>query len=200
MAWNVEGTYYENCSCDAVCPCTWSNMERAATNDDCRVALLFEVETGEVEGVDVAGTTCVVVMQTPPQMLEGNFKAGLIIDDSATDEQADLLAQVFSGASGGPMAGLSPLIGEFLGVERLPISVEHDGANHHIVVGDALDISLTKEATPDGEPVQLTNIVVHPAGPTLDIAVADQVSNSVFGIDWSGSGLSGFSNPFAWAS
>jgi hypothetical protein len=42
--------------------------------------------------------------------------------------------------------------------------------------------------------------VVHPAGPTLDIAVADQVTNSVFGIDWSGGGLSAFSNPFAWTS
>ena len=98
------------------------------------------------------------------------------------------------------MAGLAPLIGEFLGVERLPVTVQHDGANHHIVVGDALDISLTKEVTPEGEPIQLTNIVIHPAGPTLDIAVADQVTNSVFGIDWSGDGLSGFSNPFAWSS
>lgn len=200
MTWSIEGTYYENCSCDAVCPCTWSNMVRGATNDDCRVALLFEVEKGDVEGVDVAGTTCVVVMQTPRQMLEGNFKAGLIVGADASDEQADGLSQVFSGQAGGPMAGLAPLIGEFLGVERLPVTVEHDGANHHIVVGDALDISLTKEVTPEGEPIQLTNIVIHPAGPTLDIAVADEVTNSVFGIDWSGDGLSGFSNPFAWTS
>ena len=53
MGWSVEGMYYENCSCDAVCPCTWSNMTRGATNDDCRVALLFEVDKGSVDGVDV---------------------------------------------------------------------------------------------------------------------------------------------------
>ena len=199
MAWDIEGMYYENCSCDAVCPCTWSNLVRGATNDDCRVALLFEVAKGEIDGVDVADTTCVVVMQTPRQMLEGNFKAGLIVGSDASDDQADKLAQVFSGTAGGPMAALSPLIGEFLGVERLPVSVEHDGPNHHIVVGDALDIRLAKEVTPDGDPVQLTNIVAHPAGPTLDVAVADQVDNSPFGIDWSGDGLSGFSNRFAWA-
>ncbi len=191
--------YYENCSCDAVCPCTWSNMNRAATNDDCRVALLFEVEKGSVDDVDVAGTTCVVIMQTPAQMLEGNFKVGLIIGTEASDEQADKLTQVFSGAVGGPMAGFSPLIADFIGVERMAVSVAHDGAKHHITVGGALDISLTKELTPDGDPVQLTNIVVHPAGPTLDVAVADRVTNSAFGIDWSGDGLSGFSNPFAWA-
>ena len=51
---------------------------------------------------------------------------------------------------------------------------------------------------PEGDPIQLTNIVIHPAGPTLAVAVAGNVKNSVFGIDWGGSGLSGFSNAFAW--
>ncbi len=199
MAWSIEGTYYENCSCDAICPCTWSNMTQPATNDDCRVALLFEVENGTIEGVDVAGTTCVVIMQTPRQMLEGGFKAGLIVDDGASEEQAEKLGQVFSGEIGGPMAGLAPLISEFVGIERLPVSVEHEGKSHHIVVGDALDFGLDMEVTPEGEPIQLSNIVIHPAGPTLSVAVAENVSNSMFGIDWAGSGLSGFSNPFAWA-
>ena len=131
MAWNIEGMYYENCSCDAVCPCTWSNLVRGATNDDCRVALLFEVEGGEIEGVDVAGTTCVVIMQTPRQMLEGNFKAGLIIDEDATAEQADMLTQVFSGAAGGPMAGLAPLIGEFLGVEQCASALRGNESLEH---------------------------------------------------------------------
>ena len=54
------------------------------------------------------------------------------------------------------------------------------------------------ETTPEGDPIQLTNIVIHPAGPTLAVAVAGNVKNSVFGIDWGGSGLSGFSNAFAW--
>ena len=191
--------YYENCSCDAICPCTWSNMNRAATNDDCRVALLFEITAGSVEAVDVGGTSCVVVMHTPAHMLEGNFKAGLIVDSRASDAQTDKLTRVFSGAIGGPMSGLAALIGEFLGVERLPIGVLHEGDTHHITVGEALDINLTPQNSGDGAPVQLTNIVVHPAGPTLDVAVADAVNNRAFGIDWSGDGLSGFSNPFAWS-
>ena len=99
---------------------------------------------------------------------------------------------------GGPIAGLAPLISEFVGVERLPVSVEHDGARHHIVVGDALNFALSMESA-EGNPVQLTNITIHPAGPTLNVAVADKVNNSAFGIDWAGDGLSGFSNPFSWA-
>ena len=118
---------------------------------------------------------------------------------STVDEQAERLSQVFSGQLGGPMAGLAPLITDFVGVERLPVSVENNGKDHHIVVGNALDLQLSKEITGDGDPVQLTNIVIHPAGPTLDVAIANNVSNSVFGIDWSGDGLSGFANPYSWA-
>jgi hypothetical protein len=199
MAWNIKGTYYENCSCDAICPCTWSNMTRSATNDYCRVALLFEIESGTFDGIEVAGTTCVVVMETPPQMLEGNWKAGLVIGDNASDEQAAAIGSVFSGAAGGPMSALAPLISDFVGVEQLPISVEHDGSDHHIVVGDAINYQLSMEVTDEGDSVQLTNIAVHPAGPTLDVGVADDVANSMFGIAWSGDRLSGFSNPFSWA-
>lgn len=199
MGWRLAGTFYENCSCDAICPCTWSNMARRATNDDCRAALLFEVDEGEIDGVDVAGTAVMMVVQTPAMMPEGNWTAGLIVDAGASDEQAGALQRVFAGEAGGPLAALSPLISDFIGMERLPISVTHDGNRHHVVVGDVVDYQLTKELTPEGEQVQLTNIVVHPAGPTLDVAQASAVSNRAFGIAWSGDGLSSFSNRFAWA-
>jgi hypothetical protein len=199
MTWNLEGTFYENCSCDAICPCTWSNMSRPATNDDCRAALLFDVESGDIDGVDVSGTSVLMVIQTPPMMLEGNWKAGLVIDDAASDAQVEALSRVFSGAMGGPPGALGPLVGEFLGVERLPVSVTSEGNRHHVVVGDVADYHLTKQITPDGDQVRLTNIVAHPAAATLDVAHADAVSMDVFGIAWSGDGRSGFSNAFAWA-
>ena len=199
MTWNLNGTFYENCSCDAICPCTWSNMARVATNDDCRLALAFDVDTGSVDGVDVSGTTCVMIAQTPAMMPDGNWKVGLIVSDNATDEQTEALASVFSGALGGPPAGLAPLIGEFLGVEKLPVSITTEDNRRHVVIGDAINYQMTKQVTPEGDSVQLTNIVVHPAGPTLDVAHVDAVTNSAFGITWSGDGLSGFSNSFAWA-
>ena len=199
MAWNLEGTFYENCSCDAICPCTWSNMTRPATTDDCRAALLFDVESGDVNGVDVSGTSILMVIQTPAMMPEGNWKAGLVINDGASDAQVEALTGVFSGAMGGPPGALSGLIGEFLGVERLPVSIFSDGNRHHVVVGDVADYQLTKQLTPEGDQVQLTNIVAHPASATLDVAHADAVSMDVFGITWSGDGRSGFSNGFSWA-
>lgn len=199
MGWNLEGTFYENCSCDAICPCTWSNMMRPATHDDCRVALLFDVASGDVGGVDVGGHQVVMVAQTPAMMPEGNWKVGLIIDDGASDEQVEALSGVFSGQMGGPPAGLAPMIGDFLGVERHPVEITTDGNRRHVRVGSVIDYQLNKHVTEDGSPVQLSNVVVHPGGPTLDVAHIDNANNNAFGIDWSGDGLSGFSNPFRWA-
>lgn len=57
MAWRLEGTYFESCSCDEVCPCTWSAFTAKATLDRCRALLAYHVESGEVDGVDVSGLT-----------------------------------------------------------------------------------------------------------------------------------------------
>jgi hypothetical protein len=198
MAWNLAGTFYENCSCDAICPCTWSNMAHQATNDNCRVALMFDIDSGSIDGLDVGGTAVVMIAQTPAMMPEGNWTVGLIISDDASAEQTEALGRVFSGAMGGPPAGLAPLIGNFVGIEHMPVSVTSEDNTHHVVVGDAVDYKTTKMMVGD-DPVQLTNIVVHPGGPTLDVAQADEVTASAFGIEWSGESLSSFTNPFSWA-
>jgi hypothetical protein len=116
MAWQIEGTYFETCSCEVVCPCT-ASLALGADYDRCRVTLVFHVADGEVDGTDVSGLTVAAVADTPKVMTDGNWRLGVFIDDKASDEQAEKLGGVFSGALGGPMAGLGPLIGENLGVE-----------------------------------------------------------------------------------
>jgi hypothetical protein len=46
------------------------------------------------------------IADTPKVMTEGNWRLGVFVDENATDEQADKLVGVFSGALGGPMAAL----------------------------------------------------------------------------------------------
>src|SRR5712691_6852297 len=138
MSWRIAGSYFETCSCDVVCPCT-ASLSFGATNDYCRVVLVFHVKEGEVEGVDVSGLTVAAVADTPKVMSDGGWRLGVFIDSAASDEQAEKLGGVFSGALGGPMAALGPLVAENLGVERAPIKVSEDGLSHAIRIGDAVD-------------------------------------------------------------
>src|SRR2546423_8876152 len=160
MAWNLDGSYFETCSCDVVCPCT-ASLSLGATKDRCNVVLVFHVKSGEVDGTDVSGLTVAAVADTPKVMTDGNWRLGVFIDAAASDEQAEKLGAVFSGALGGPMEALGPLIGENLGVERAPIEVKENGLGHSVRIGDAVDFEI-EDVVPfgveSGEPARLTGI------------------------------------------
>jgi hypothetical protein len=199
MAWNLEGTYFESCSCDTICPCT-ASMALGADLDYCRVVLAFNITAGDVEGTDVGGVGCALVVDAPKVMTEGGWKVGLYISDVASDEQADALGRVYSGALGGPPAALGPLLGEFLGAERAPMEFHENGLTHALKIGDAVDIEI-EDVVPfgseTGQPVTITP-VFHPAGDTLTIAQATRAKVDGFGIAYEG--RTGFSAPqFSWA-
>jgi hypothetical protein len=201
VPWSIEGHYFENCSCNVVCPCT-ASLDLGADRDYCRAMLVFHVDRGEVEGVDVSDLSVAAVIDTPKVMAEGNWRLGMIIDERASDDQAEALGGVFSGAMGGPMAGLGPLVGEQLGVERLSIDIDDDGGRHAVTIGDgAVDVEVQEVVSfgrEDGKAAQLNN-VFHPAGETLTIAKATRSHIDVLGVQFSSEGGSGFAAPFAWS-
>jgi hypothetical protein len=199
MSWKLEGSYFETCSCDVVCPCT-ASLAFGATHDRCRVVLVFNVKRGDVQGTDVSGLTVAAVADTPKVMTDGNWRLGVFIDAAASDEQADKLGAVFSGALGGPMQALGPLIGENLGLERAAIEVREEGLRHSVRIGDAVDFEI-EDVVPfgsqSGEPAKLTGIF-HPAGHELTVAHATRSKIDAFGISYEGN--SGFSrSDFSWA-
>jgi hypothetical protein len=175
-------------------------MDHGATYDFCRVSLVFNIREGEVDGTDIGGLKVAVVADTPKVMTEGNWRLGVFVDDNATDEQMEKLVQVFSGQLGGPMAALTPLVGEILGVERAPIEVIDDGLRHSVRVGDAVDFEI-EDIVPFGkeppEPVRFDGMF-HPVGSDLTMAEAKRSSISAFGIEYEGkTGLS--KSEFSWA-
>jgi hypothetical protein len=199
MSWKLEGSYVETCSCDVICPCT-ASLSHGATNDYCRVVLVFKIADGEIEGVDVSGLTVAGVADTPKVMTEGNWRLGVFIDDKASEEQAEKLGAVFGGQLGGPMEALGPLIGEALGVERAPIEVSDDGVRHSVRIGDAVDFEaedIVPFGVESGEPARLTG-VFHPAGSELTIAEAQRSSIDAFGVAFEGRSAFTTSH-FAWA-
>src|SRR5918994_1779771 len=176
MPWKLEGSYFETCSCDVVCPCT-ASFALGATKDRCNATLVFHVRNGEVEGTDVSGLTVAAIVDTPKVMSEGNWRLGVVIDGAASDEQA-----------------------ENLGVERAPIEVREDGLRHSIRIGDAVDFEI-EDVVPfgveTGEPAKLTGIF-HPAGSELTVARATRSKINAFGIQYDAN--AGFStSQFSWA-
>jgi hypothetical protein len=199
MAWNLTGSYIETCSCELMCPCNLS-LDHGATYDFCRVTLVFNIRSGDVDGTDVGGRVVAAIADTPKVMTEGNWKLGVFVDDQASDEQFDKLLQVFGGQLGGPMAALAPMIGEMLGAERAPIEVVDDGLTHRVRIGDVIDFEI-EDIVPfgveTGRPIRFDGMF-HPVGSNLTMAKAKRSSINAFGIQYEGkTGLS--TSEFAWS-
>jgi hypothetical protein len=182
-----------------MCPCNLS-FDHGATYDFCRVSLVYNVRRGEIEGTDIGGRKVALIADTPKVMTDGNWRLGVFIDDQATDDQFDRLAQVFSGQLGGPMAALAPLVGEILGVERAAIEVHDDGLRHSVRVGDGIDFEI-EDVVPfgieTGKPVRFDGMF-HPVGSNLTMAEAKRSRINAFGIEFDGkTGLS--TSEFSWA-
>jgi hypothetical protein len=97
------------------------------------------------------------------------------------------------------MAGLAPLVGEVLGVERASFDVKEDGLMHSVKIGDAVDFEI-QDIVPfgieSGQPAKLVGIF-HPVGSEITAAEAKRSSIDAFGIQYEGK--TGLSAPFSWA-
>lgn len=202
-AWQVEGQYYENCSCDFVCPCVPGQMTSKPTKGWCTFAMGFRIERGRFGGVPLDGLGFVVVGHTPEEMAKGNWSVGLVIDERATTEQRDALTGIASGSAGGPMAAVGGLVGKFLGVETAPIEFHRDGVSWSVEAKGKIRLEGQGAVglDPTREPLQLTN-TGHPAADTFSLAHASNSRVAALAVNWSDA--SGRNNaqyaPFSWRS
>jgi hypothetical protein len=147
MSFSVEGDYFETCNCGISCPCIWL---KPADNDNCDVMLAWHVKTGEKDGVDLSNLSAVMAVHSPKQMTDGNWKVALYLDDRATPEQSEALGAVFSGAAGGYLAGLGPLIGEVAGVAPAAITFDRSNGSLRAEVAGALSMASEEAQGMDG--------------------------------------------------
>jgi hypothetical protein len=200
--WNIEGDYMETCNCSMLCPCITSNLAAEPTEGDCKAAIAMRINRGEKDGVRLDGLSFIVMMHAPGPMIDGNIKVGLIIDDKATDAQAEAIAAIASGAAGGPMANLAPLVSELAGVERRPISFSGEGLSFTVEAGDLLaqEVAGIASMADANVPVYLDN-TAHPVNKRLALGKAVRSAFNAFGIRWqdeTGS-RNGHFAPFSWA-
>lgn len=200
--WRIEGQYMETCNCDFICPCIGSNLTARPTQGDCKAAVAMRIDKGEKDGVSLDGLSFVVLLRSPGAMAEGDMTVGLIVDERANEAQTDVIGTIASGAAGGPMAALAPLVGNMAGVEKRPIRFERDGMRYSVTAGELVEQSCegVPSATQPDQPIYIDN-TCHPANPKLALANAKHSRFNAFGIDWDDSSgtRNGHFAPFAWS-
>jgi hypothetical protein len=199
MAWKISGQYMETCNCDYLCPCPLTGMAET-THGNCIFAMGFRVDTGNFDGLSLDGAKFVVIGSTPSNMGAGNWQVGLIVDESANQQQQEALGAIVSGQAGGPMANIAPLIGNFLGIESRPVDFAGNDGNWSVVVPERVDQAVVGARGLGGELLHLDN-VGHPASNRLGLGHADHSRIHAFGINYEE--MSGRNNghfaPFSWS-
>jgi len=186
VAYDVEGSLLEACSCNVLCPCWIGEDPDRGTCDSINA---YHLDSGTIRGVDVSGLSFVNVCQIPGNVLNpGTWRVVSFVDDRATDEQFEAISDAFGGRLGGPLADLAGLVGEVVAVERAPIAHETSGGTGTLRIGDAVEAEMHPYAGPDGTKTTLRDSIFStvPGSPAY-VAVADHYSVDLpqYGMQWS---------------
>jgi hypothetical protein len=140
MAYELEGNLLEVCDCEVLCPC-WIGED--ADNGTCDAVVAYNVESGRIDGTDVSGLTLCIVNHIPGNILQGNWRVAVFVDDKASKQQEEALLNVWTGKLGGPLADLAKLVGEVVTVQRAPITFEVKEGRGTLKIGSAVEAVMT---------------------------------------------------------
>ena len=188
VAYEVEGSLLEVCTCEVLCPC-WIGED--PDGGSCLSVLAYHYDRGTVRGVDVSGLTTAGVVYIPGNVLAGNWKQVVFIDERATDEQHDALVAMITGELGGPLADLAALVGDRVAILRAPITHTIVDGRGTLKIGDVVEAEMHPYLGPDGATTTLHNSLFStvPGSPAY-VGRADhqRIDLPEYGLQWTAAG------------
>lgn len=194
--YDLDGTLLEACSCAAPCPC-WIGDDPDGGTCDSFVA--YHIDRGQINGVDVSGLSLVNVCQIPGNVLAGNWRIVIFVDDKATAEQREAVLKAFGGKLGGPLADLAGLVSEIVTVQPAPIEHRVEGGKGTLLIGKMLDAEMAPYLDATGKPTTIHDTVFStiPGSPAyIAKASRHRVSIPEHGMTWEFSGRNAIQGNF----
>ena len=139
MAYLLEGKLLEVCDCNVLCPC-WIGED--ADNGTCDTVLAYHIEKGKIDGTDVSGLTIGLLAHIPGNILQGNWRMAVFVDDKASPQQQEAILNAWTGKLGGPLADMAKLVGEVVAVERAPISFSVEAGEGRLRIGTVAEATM----------------------------------------------------------
>jgi hypothetical protein len=156
MGYQLEGKLLEVCDCNVLCPC-W--IGENPDNGTCDAVLAYHIDKGTIDGTDVSGLTLSLVAHVPVNVLAGNWRIAVFVDDKASPKQQEAILNAWTGKLGGPLADLSKLVGEVAAVERVPITFNVEEGKGRLRIGTAAEATMSPYIGPSGKVTTLNESV-----------------------------------------
>ncbi len=156
MSYTLEGTILEVCNCDVLCPC-WIGED--PDNGTCDAVVAWHIDQGQIDGVNVSGRTIALLGFVPGNILQGNWKAAVFVDDKASDGQMQALGDVWTGKKGGPVADLAGLVGEIVAFQKAPITYDLQEGKGTLRIGDYVEAEMAPYVGATGKTTTLNDSI-----------------------------------------
>lgn len=161
----------------------------------------WHIDDGECDGNSLNGLNAALLVHSPGNMKDGNWKVALYVDERADEAQNLALMGIFSGAAGGHIASLGPLISEVLGAKSAVISLDTSAGNFSLSVEG---LGSAEAQAIEGQRGGAVTVAGHPfaisPGETATVARTSKLELDDHGFTLDMSGKAALSAPFNYSS
>jgi hypothetical protein len=191
--WQISGTYYETCNCEAVCPCRRQNGKpgRRSTFRTCNFLLSWEIIGGFAGSVDLSGRSVAMAGFYDNEVAGAPWTVALYVDEVASEAAFDALAGIFLGNRGGNIFFTANIF-EVVAARRAEIRLDHTKNRERISVRDFASAEVEKLADADG--ITITCAIPGHQHPGVESVSRSSVNDQQ--LLWSYEGRCGFATDF----
>ena len=197
--WSISGSYFEVCTCDAICPCrsVGGSSGGRSTYGVCQFTLSWLISDGEADGVDLGDRAVVMAGWYDDDEEDTPIRVTLYVDDRSTDEQFRALSDIFLGRAGTcAFSAFTSAIDEVHHVRRAAISLSHQRRRWAIKAATYIDVAASTPVESDQPIVCAIPGRDHPG----DEVIASHFIVNDDPLQWTFRGRCGFTTNFTYQS
>ena len=157
MAWRIQGSYFESCNCEAICPCRTIDGRRGgrSTYGECLGVLSWIIEQGSADAVSLDGLGVAMAIRYHDDEPGSPWSYVLYLDQRAQPDQRESLEGIYTGRSGGDALRHFPWAwkeSRLVAVRSVEMEVSHEPRRQWLRVRDRVTVRI-RDAWPGPETV-----------------------------------------------
>jgi len=157
VSWEISGTYFESCNCDAICPCRRIDGVGGgrSTHGICMGILSWVIGEGEADGVDLAGEPVAMAIRYSDDEEGSPWSWLLYLDRNSDEERRGKLEEIWTGRLGGDAEKHFPWAwkpSELLAVRPVEIDIDHTRRRQRLRIRDHISVRI-RDRYPGAETV-----------------------------------------------
>ena len=147
MAWRIQGSYFESCNCEAICPCRTIDGRRGgrSTHGECLGVLSWVIDQGSADAIALDGLAVGMAIRYHDDEPGSPWSYVLYLDERALPDQRDALEGIYTGRFGGDALRHFPWAwkeSRLLAVRSVEMEVSHEPRRQWLRVRDHVTVRI----------------------------------------------------------